>query len=747
MQRGYLCGGGVLFLLVVLIACMPAAADGFPNPRAGWSFDFQDFVISAWSPPAPTDAEYAVYRRAGFNLVMSPRYEGLSDALMAAGRHELWVILDTYTPNDRPWGGNAASYTPHPSHHPATLPELKWLHRLYGEDPALAGYLLGDDQGALPPEMIEVTEWMHTHTPHLIPWICQNDMSPASLARNRNPFFNPQIYPTLYNANASAIDQCRALCADYERLKTGSQLYKLVMWPMFNVDGVESDSITRFQVNSAIAYGAQGLWYFTYANGLQKGTGGKTEEEVKASLRPIWAAAAETNNKVAQWGSRLLGRQCAAVYATGWELFNSIEPGKGRLIEEMSDDLIAGVLTTPGEPPLVMIVDKRVDKAFQALPPQNCRIQFSDAVHGIEIIQADHNDPIRTNILELQLPAGGGQLVALHGPGFDKMQRPMTGLGIMQNPILIKKNHPDADGFSIQIKNPSELPFAIRGEFEKHSDFRVKQRRWNETLAPKSETLIRFEMKNGIKAETGEYVQPLILDYEFVYQLPGGKEICAEGPQKLWINAMDRCPVQRRQVSVDGSLFEWGELPFICKEPSVLKINPQTWLGSDDCSFRFAVTHDTEFVYIGIDVLDDELVRKEGRLPWEQDGLEIRLDARPDPWRSNGRGGGERSEMIFAAMCPGTSLEDMFFYGKEYMPEGLQAACVMTHSGFAAEMAIPCAYLDTMQGDEWSEFRLNIAVSDFDEQTANQPGGVQIWWRPDWRMQENKPGSGTFYRD
>jgi hypothetical protein len=389
------------------------------SPRDAWEFAFKDFVIAAWYPPADTDAEYGIYRDAGFNLVMSVRYKLPDNALALAQKHGLKVMIDTYTPNDQPWGGTAAPYKPHPTHHPATLPELEWLHERYGDHPALGGYLLGDDYGALPQELVDTTGFMRENAPHLFPWICQNVMSAKSLADAGNPIQDPQIYPTLYQKDWPAEKQCQKMCLDLQRLRTGCRRYDLIMWPMFNVCGVDSDSLVRFQVYASLAYGAQGIWYFTYRDGLQNGSGYQTVEQVKQNLAPTWKVAAEANRRVAAWGPHLLGRTAVEIFNTGWETSNTSRPGKGTLVETMSDDLLVGILAKPGEQPLAMVVDKRTDKLPGAIPEREVELRFAGAVSGIELLGS--NRTVTGSTVTLRLPGGGGQLLALEGDGLDKL--------------------------------------------------------------------------------------------------------------------------------------------------------------------------------------------------------------------------------------------------------------------------------------------------------------------------------------
>ena len=141
-----------------LLAAGAAGATDAKNPRAGWNFKFKGFLIGAWWGPGASDAEVKIYMEAGFNVVMVGRYmqlDGYGDAakglkeLDLAHKHGLGVMFDTYTKNDRPWGGKSGQVDGHPTHHAASLIELKWLHKTVGKHPALVGFMIGDDKSAL----------------------------------------------------------------------------------------------------------------------------------------------------------------------------------------------------------------------------------------------------------------------------------------------------------------------------------------------------------------------------------------------------------------------------------------------------------------------------------------------------------------------------------------------------------------------------------------------------------------------
>ena len=264
---------------------------------------------------------------------------------------------------------------------------------------------------------MDTTDFLRENAPHLLPWVCQNVMNAESLAKAGNPFMDPQIYPTLYQKNLPADKQCQLYCEGIQKLRMDCLKYNLIPWPMFNVAGVESDSLIRFQIYSSLAYGAQGIWYFMYVAGLQNERGYETVEQVRENLFPTWEVVAEENHQVAIWGESLLGRKCAGVFHTGWLPDHAASPSENKLIIEMSDDLLVGILTQPGESVMAIVVDKRVDKQFGAIPEREVEVKFADAVTEIHVSKGKETRSIVGNAIKLKLQGGGGQLLILKGDG------------------------------------------------------------------------------------------------------------------------------------------------------------------------------------------------------------------------------------------------------------------------------------------------------------------------------------------
>ena len=437
-----------LRLTACLLAAFAVTTHARTSPKDGWDFKFKGFMIGAWWGPDATEAEMKLYKEAGFNVVMAGRYMQLEDyghadkavkELDLAHKHGLGVMFDTYTKNDKPWGGKAGQTDGHATHHAASLIELQWLHKRLGKHPALIGFMIGDDKSALNPRLVDCTHWLRKTAPHLMPWICQNTPNPQSLAEHGNPIFNPQIYPTLYGWTSPADAQAHSYVASFAMMRRSCRDYDLLFWPMINVAGwqnphgklhLPSDSLTRFPIYAAVAYGCQGLWYFTYNGGAVQAKGPHaTEAAARKALTPLYPIVKRANLRLAAWGPRLLGRECAGLFATAWrddawpfdpptgaptaEQLTTAAPGK--LVEAMSNQLLIGILTKEGQPPFAMIVDCRVSKQWDDLKPREVTVTFHKTVEGLAILEGKEPKQVAGRTLKLTLPAGGGQLVELRG--------------------------------------------------------------------------------------------------------------------------------------------------------------------------------------------------------------------------------------------------------------------------------------------------------------------------------------------
>ncbi len=205
-----------------------------------------------------------------------------------------------------------------------------------------------------------------------------------------------------------------------------------------------------------------------------------------------------------------------------------------------------------------------------------------------------------------------------------------------------------------------------------------------------------------------------------------------------------KCSVAAGPKKIDAELDDWTDLRFKITKPLMIKhLDRKPWGGVKDCYFEFDVSCDKNYIYVAVKVTDDEVISKKGIDPWNQDGIEFRLDARESKIRSQGKGKKELKEFLLYAISPGNSVSDPWIYQKSTgkLPKGSKYACVTTKDGYIAEFAVPITYLNDKNKGKWDGFRMNITVDDKDSDSTNQ-----LWWKPDWRRRENIKGSGSFYR-
>ena len=212
-----------------------------------------------------------------------------------------------------------------------------------------------------------------------------------------------------------------------------------------------------------------------------------------------------------------------------------------------------------------------------------------------------------------------------------------------------------------------------------------------------------------------------------------------EGNSPFVVSRIFELRRRSKPVVVDGDLSDWDELPFDIQTPSEIDQAADSWTGPEDCSWRFAVEYDDDKLYVAVDVTDERKVYLRSN-PWTQDGIEVRVDGRPDPMRSRNRDRGE--ERVIVGISPDEVLEHMLLY-EELDSLGVEAIGIPSAKGHVYEMSIPISYVEQRQGTDWKRVRINIVVDDLDDPTGPM---AQLWWQPNWRNPTNFEGSGTFER-
>ena len=319
------------------------------------------------------------------------------------------------------------------------------------------------------------------------------------------------------------------------------------------------------------------------------------------------------------------------------------------------------------------------------------------------------------------------------------------GFSLTNDAIFLETETFEGGMVPLRIGNASDVPMKFHAVFEPNAFISPEPKQIDLDLPPKSkqEVVVKLNVAGPVKADD---VPPVMLIGAASAMLPGLKKPVRIDTQNGFV--LDRiraCPRRESGVQVDGKLDEWKALPIACERPAQIQLTAAAWDGPADGSFKFAVEYDDNFVYFAADVVDDKLaLDPQNSEPWHRDGIELRLDARPDPERSAGRGEGEFDKILFTALCPGDDPAKTYCVSPDKLPAGVKFACVKTPKGHATEIAIPVKYLDAKQGKPWEAFRLNVQVDDFDGKPDDLSDAAQLCWRPDWRRQLNYAGSGTF---
>lgn len=318
------------------------------------------------------------------------------------------------------------------------------------------------------------------------------------------------------------------------------------------------------------------------------------------------------------------------------------------------------------------------------------------------------------------------------------------------DPLDLREEERGKRDIAVRIVNPTESPMRIRLTPEAHPLITGSVSRTWLTVSPGEEKILENTLTFLTFAD-GKTLPPAVLNYAVSFKDKNGRRHERQSQAVIPIVQKWTVSRQKKSITVDGNLSEWGKLAVTCPEPSQMDFSPETWHGPEDVSMDFDVRYDNAFLFVGLRVRDDSVVVSNGDTakakPWFQDGAEIRIDARPDSVRSVCRGKGENKDFLMLGLCPGKTRESTVVVSPEFLPEGTEYACVQNGEGYTIEAAIPIEYVHKHQGTDWDGIRMNVNIGDFDGVVADRADAAQFQWRPDWRSKNTYTGSGMFVRD
>jgi len=293
----------------------------------------------------------------------------------------------------------------------------------------------------------------------------------------------------------------------------------------------------------------------------------------------------------------------------------------------------------------------------------------------------------------------------------------------------------------VTVSNRFQHPLKFDFEVLANPDFRLVN-------PPKGGRLAAGETREvllEIQSLTATPASPLTVRASSELILEPG--LAFEWSQNLNLAPVERPPLARapRSILFDGYLDEWAQLPHAIKGQARFEDGATTDLEETDASFRFATVYDDQFLYVGIEVTDDEVSEAEIiERHNARDFAVITFDTRAA--RQSALNPGQIADMkegkwLMMMAAPKNETGELLF--ADFVPEGFDAMVRKGDDGYSAEFRIPLAYVQAMQGADWRDLRLNVAINDIDRETRDrQP--VLISWTPEWETAVL--GDGLFLR-
>lgn len=383
-----------------------------------------DFILSYWCGPPESvkdlDKAYAEVAECGFNYAMIPcagtSVKGNKAILDVCKKYKLkFIINDSRLLAAGP--GN-----------PALATNLNAVISEYGNHPALGGYFLADEPAPDAfPQLGAVNQYLLAHDSKRLPFInlypnyvpgwaiggsyeqyvdqFLTTVKPALLSYDHYALFDNGTLRPIYFENLEIIRR--------QALKHNVPFALIFQVTPFGSMRDPSEHELRWQVNTALVYGAKALLYFTYwtptGDPAFKSSVAIIDPQGKRSAH--FEQARRINAAIKAWAPTLMKLKSTAVYHTG-DL-----PGAA---QKLPDDFIQikgnapfviGTLAHQDGSEWLMIVNRDLRNTTDAM------LHFVKKIKGLRELSADKGKlravRLRHSELPLSLPAGEAKLFRL----------------------------------------------------------------------------------------------------------------------------------------------------------------------------------------------------------------------------------------------------------------------------------------------------------------------------------------------
>jgi len=325
----------------------------------------------------------------------------------------------------------------------------------------------------------------------------------------------------------------------------------------------------------------------------------------------------------------------------------------------------------------------------------------------------------------------------------EDLQRMISAEYIQIEPAYLESDVYEGDIFRVRITNDENYPMWVALRFDAHPYLVPEVIEYQMLLDPNTVEVLEipFNVRRPVKISS---MDPIRMYNHIQYRLEDDREIDLSSSYGILPVMFGKVRYIPEEIKVDGLLSEWAGFPYKVNSFSPRTGDVSAYLGDFDASYEFAVAYDDEYLYVALSIWDDELVTSRNGSIWSQDAARLNIDARPLRESANGRGENRHDDYLFLDFTLPASIQNSIgIYQEEKLPEGVLVQGQKTVQGADMEIAVPLNYIKRMNGDDWKEFRLNLAYFD---QDADKSRSV-LWWKPDWGSDENYTGSGMFFRE
>jgi len=256
--------------------------------------------------------------------------------------------------------------------------EKQTLNRFGADHPCLMGFVLDDNCRRISGNSKSVATWLKEDHPHLVPYVSENQDT-----RNQIKTDLRILGTQNWRMKRGDLAGANGYCGRMEMDRNVANIYGMSFWPLWY--GLSSPASIRFQIYSAIAYGAQGVVCFAYT-----------------PIKPNWGPngmCTKAHAYAASYVHEVIGRHVLGTRSQGVLHAEKMGDAKHPWVARMDAGLIAGLLQVeqaernkdkPQPPDYVMLVRKQFSGPDK---PSTLWADFTPAIRAVEVLQRKTGGP------------------------------------------------------------------------------------------------------------------------------------------------------------------------------------------------------------------------------------------------------------------------------------------------------------------------------------------------------------------